>query len=239
MSDADRPAPILPAGAPGTRRGWRCPDEARLASFVEGKLPAAARDGLEAHLADCAFCLGQVGFLSRAAKLGPPPAVPVHLLAAARGERGRLLVPFRPARLLAATAGLVLALLAGTHGPGSRGVGGPGLEDGAAGPSHEVRTVPGAAASPRLLVPAEGAILPRSGLELGWRETPDALFYTVQVVDADGDVVWEGRTEGTRLAVPPTAPLAPGRPYFAWVLAHLRSGATVPSPAVGFRLTPG
>ena len=61
----------------------------------------------------------------------------------------------------------------------------------------------------------------------------------VQLVDSRGDVAWEGRTEGTRLAVPPAAALTPGQRYFAWVIAHLSSGATVRSPAVGFRLAPG
>ncbi len=76
-------------------------------------------------------------------------------------------------------------------------------------------------------------------LELRWEEAPEALFYTVQLVDPKGDVVWEGRADGARLAVPANAALAPGQPYFAWVLAHLRNGTTVRSPAVGFRLAPG
>jgi methionine-rich copper-binding protein CopC len=76
----------------------------------------------------------------------------------------------------------------------------------------------------------------RNAVELRWDEGSGALFYTVQIVDPKGDVVWEGRTEDTHLTVPAAAPLVPGQPYFAWVLAHLRSGATVSSPALGFRL---
>jgi hypothetical protein len=101
---------------------------------------------------------------------------------------------------------------------------------------HPVRTGHGAAGAPRIVRPVEGESVSRNAVELRWEEGPGALFYTVQVVDPKGDVVWEGRTEDTRLKVPASAPLEPGRPYFAWVLAHLRSGATVRSPALGFRL---
>lgn len=101
-----------------------------------------------------------------------------------------------------------------------------------------VRNGPGETDSPWLVRPSEGELVARGSLALAWRGVPEALFYTVEIVDPNGDVAWEGRSESTRLAVPAGAPLVPGRPYFAWVLAHLRSGATVRSPAVGFRLAP-
>ena len=238
MSD-DELTPLIPsASASGARRGWRCPDEEQLTAWVAGELPAARREKLKAHLADCAYCCGQVGFLARAGELGPPPAVPVHLLAAAQGERspfqffGRL----RPATLVAAGAGLLLALLVAS--PWGR----PGSFPAGAEPDRVVRnglTVPGPADAPWILRPSEGEIVARAALELRWKEAPGALFYTVQLVDPKGDVVWEGRADGARLTVPADAVLAPGQPYFAWVLAHLRSGTTVRSPAVGFRLAPG
>ena len=45
--------------------GWRCPDEAHLAAYVEHRLPAADQARTEAHLADCEACLAQVSFLVR------------------------------------------------------------------------------------------------------------------------------------------------------------------------------
>ena len=245
MSDDDLTARIPNASASGARRGWRCPDESLLAAWVDGKVTGARRDELERHVADCPFCCGQLGFLARANDLGPPPAVPAHLLAAARGERAPLFERIRPATLVAAGAGLLLALVVvspwGRQGfPGISGLESDGYESPAGpGPARNVRTAPGADAVPRILRPAEGQSLPRTALELQWMESPGALFYTVQVLTAAGDVAWEGRAENARLAIPPAAPLVPGRTYFAWVLAHLPSGATVPSPAVGFRLAPG
>lgn len=233
MSEDELAALILAASAPGARRGWRCPGDSELAGWVEGGLPGARREELADHLADCAFCRGQAGFLARAASLGPPPPVPVALLEAAAGRRQPLFGFFRPATLAAAGAGLALVLLvAGPLGRTARIPGAPASDE-------QVRTGLIPADVPALLQPSEGQVVPGTALELRWREVPDALSYTVQIVSPAGDVVWEGRAEGAHLTVPANAALAPGQSCFAWVVAHLRSGATVRSPAVGFRLAPG
>ncbi len=236
MSDDELTALISPAIASGARRGWRCPDDGNLAAWVEGRLPAARREKLEAHLSDCDYCCGQVGFLARAPKLGPPPAVPVSFLTAARAERTPSFGRLRPATLVAAGAGLALALLVATPWgrPGSLPAGAEG--DRAV---RNGRTGPGPADAPWLVRPSEGEIVSPAAFELRWKEAPEALYYTVQLVDPKGDVVWEGRADGTHLVVPASAALSPGQPCFAWVLAHLRNGTTVRSPAVGFRLAPG
>ena len=246
MREMDLTALIPPASASGARRGWRCKDEARLVAYVEGRLRGAPRKIVEDHLADCAFCLGQVGFLARAGQLGPPPAVPTQLLALARGERLGLIGHLRPATLVAATVGIVLALavvsprvreapLSGISIPARTGIASSDSQD----VDRLVRGGRGPAAAPRIVRPSEGESILRSSFELRWEETPGALFYTIQLVDLKGDVVWEGRTESARLTLPGEAALAPGQSYFAWVLAHLRSGATVRSSAVGFRVAPG
>ena len=111
MSDDELAALISAASPAGSRRGWRCPDEAQLAAWVEGGLGVARREEVADHVAGCDWCCGQVGFLARTGKLGPPPAVPVSLLAAARGERTPSFGRLRPAILVAAGAGVILALL--------------------------------------------------------------------------------------------------------------------------------
>jgi len=246
MKEPDVTALIPPASTSGARRGWRCPDEERLAAYVEGTLEGTLREDLEGHLADCGFCCGQVGFLARAKELGPPPAVPGHLLSMALGERSWMIGRLRPATVVAAGAGLALLLLATR--PWERPVPVPDISNStkpdvstSAGPTADrlVRTGRGSADTPWIVRPSEGESVSRKSLELEWEEAPGALFYTVQLVDPKGDVVWEGRAEGARLAVPADAGLATGQPYFAWVIAHLRSGATVRSKAVGFRLDPG
>ena len=241
MNEKEITALLSSASASGARQGWRCPDETRLAAYVEGKPEDSLREEVEVHLADCAFCRGQVGFLARSGHLGPPPAVPVHLLAEAKGDRSPLLRVLRPATLALAGAGFVLAMFQiapyprqGTSPGGSR----PATVPSGTRSEGNARISSGATDGPWIVRPREGQNLPRGALTLQWETAPTALFYTVQLVDQKGDVVWEGRSEGRSLTVPADAALAPGEPYFAWVLAHVRNGATVRSPAVGFRVAP-
>ena len=77
----------------------------------EGRLDEALRTDVEDHLAGCAHCCGQVGFLARVADLPAPPAVPGRLLALAQGERWWLAGRLRPAALAAAGVGLAAVLL--------------------------------------------------------------------------------------------------------------------------------
>ena len=239
-------APLIPlASPPGARRGWRCPDEARLAAWVDGGLAAESRRAVEGHLADCAFCCGQVGFLARAREFGPAPAVPGQLLSLAQGDRPFLLFGLRPAFAMAVGTVLVLAVLAVPRTrqgslPTVSSLARPGVTTSAGSTAQPlVRSGRIATDAPRIVRPSEGESIGKSALQLRWEEAPGALFYTAQLVDSKGDVVWEGRAETTRVAVPPGAAVTPGQPYFVWILAHLRSGATVRSPAVGFRLAPG
>src|SRR5712692_5177326 len=64
-------------------RRWRCPSEETLAAFTERRLVDRAAERVQAHLADCEYCLGQVSFLleSEDREL---PEVPAGLLVKAR-----------------------------------------------------------------------------------------------------------------------------------------------------------
>jgi hypothetical protein len=246
MSEHDLTALIPPASRAGARRGRRCPDDERLAAFVEGTLAGASRETVLDHLAECEFCCGQVGFLARASELGPPPPVPAELLALARGERASLVRHLRPAAVLAAAVTVVATVLLFLQRerqaslPSLLSDAGSSVSTPAVPPAERtVRNGRGPADTPLLVRPAEGETVVRAALLLRWHGAPGALFYTVQLVDLKGDVAWEGRTEGDSLVVPAAAALSPGQRYFAWVIAHLSSGATVRSPAVGFRLAPG
>ncbi len=244
MSDHDLTRLIAPASSDCAGRGPCCPDEAQLAGYVGGTIACPERETVRLHLADCAYCRGQVGFLVRAERPGPEPAVPARLLEGAR-ERSWWAGRLSPVAVAAAVVGMALALVMVASRERQQAVPGIGTGPGAAVatpfgtmPGRSLRTGPNNVGAPLIVRPAEGQIVARGALDLQWEEAPGALFYTVQVVDPRGDIVWEGRAEGTQLQVPSAAPLVPGQGYFAWVLAHLRSGATVRSAAVGFRVAP-
>jgi len=73
----------------GGRRGWRCPDENQLAAYAAQRLNGLARNSVEAHIADCDFCLGQVAFLAQSPDWENPVDVPASLLSGARSLLGR------------------------------------------------------------------------------------------------------------------------------------------------------
>lgn len=220
------------------RSGWRCPDAALLAAYAEGRVAAAQRTSLEAHLADCNACLAQVVFLARSPEPQLLPAVPLRLLAQATAqERGsrRWELPALRGALVAALAALVFVLL---PQPTHRGVGPsdspPGRDAIVTEPLRGREATP---VAPRLLTPFAGAVVGRPNLELRWVEVPGALFYSVQVLNGEGDIVWEAHTSETRLSVPREVRLEASRRYFAWVEARLPGGISMRSHASAFEVT--
>jgi hypothetical protein len=245
MTDFDITRQISLVADSGAKSGRNCPEHAQLVAYSEAKLGDAERTRFETHLADCSFCLGQIGFLAREAH-DETPAVPVRLLNAARGEKVRWFdrVP-RPALLpLASAAAVILAVAVGLQmnvvsGPAdvSRTASDPALES-TTGPGNRgpVRNGLTGTAGPRILHPKEGESITESRTAVLWETYPGALQYTVLIVNLEGDVVWEERSSGLSAVVPPEKQLEPGQRYFVWVEAHLQTGGSLKSAAVGFRV---
>jgi hypothetical protein len=235
------------------RRSWRCPEEALLAAYAEQKLTERDRPHVEAHLADCDFCLGQVAFLLSPPETAPA-AVPAGLLLRARQlAETRAAVPGRPAwrwgAVAAATAGLMVIAAISLREPRAPVTPpGPSVT-----PPVSTSSLPAAPAAPtpatsrtirkeqrkavelQLIFPREGSVLSRSEVEFRWKSVRGSQFYEIRLVTAEGDVVWEGRVETTQARLPDDIELAPGREYFVSVRAYLPEGKTLKSPTVGFR----
>jgi len=244
MSDHDWEKTFTRLSEDSTRPTATCPDIERLVAYVEGGLVDSERLELEEHLADCGHCLGQVRFLMRSEDLGPPPEVPVRLLAAVRqprrpeARRRRAVAP----AWLAAAAGLVLVVISVRFGligiptdlSPAAGTGTESVEPEPDGRS--VRNHVGAQATPTIAHPRDGQRLSRAALTLAWEPVSEAFEYSVQLMDTQGNLVWEDRTEAVSTTVPPDVVLTPGERYFVWVAAHLRSGLRAKSPAVAFEM---
>jgi hypothetical protein len=100
-----------------------------------------------------------------------------------------------------------------------------------------VRNAPPAASALMLLSPSKNEMLPLDRLELSWRHVPGVVYYDLQIVTEEGNVVWSGRADGTSTRLPAGHGLQAGQKYFVWVRAHLSGGGTVKSPAVPFRVS--
>ena len=92
-------------GAEAEVPGRNCPDEALLSAYVEHGIPEEERAKVEAHLADCEACLGQVAFLAS------QPAEPSSAVApgAVARARGLVALPPSPWRSLVLRWGTALA----------------------------------------------------------------------------------------------------------------------------------
>jgi len=231
MTDDDLERLLSSKESPRSHRAWRCLDEVTLAAFVDGTLPESARSRVQGHLADCGTCLQHVAAALRARET-PPPEVPARLLARAREfakspARGTLVSAWRWSMVSAAGGLMLVAAILVWQ---SRTAPAPGTSP------AEVRSVPGQLVAPEILSPVEGSIVGREQTELRWRGVAGAIYYEIQLVTAEGDVLWQERTEKTRARLPGTVPIAPGQEVYVWVRAHLLDGKTLKSDPVGFTL---
>ena len=219
-------------------RGWRCPDETRLAAYADGNLAADEREKLSKHLSGCEYCLGQVAALVKLADAAPV-ALSEDLVA-----RAVNLVPrdtpagrsqgWRWAAAATAAAALVLVFVPMLREPPvTRPITEPKVEP------RAVRQAPSATSRPGIEYPAEGQTVAALDLEFRWSGMDGALFYEVSVVTFEGDVVWRTQADSTHARLPSTVVLTPGRRYYVSVNALLAQGKTVKSPPVGFDLAAG
>jgi len=204
----------------------RCPDEIRLAAFVDGGLEPRDRARVERHLIGCDHCLGQVSALVRLQDADLPEVDPELL------RRARAIPPTRtrshwiPAWGWAAcgvTACLAISVTLWIRPPQ------PAQKD-------TVRTSYARGSALELVLPREGAVLKRNAIEFQWTTVDRALFYEVRVLTADGDLMWQTRAEGPQTRPPADAAFRTGEHYVVFVSAWLPEGKAEKSSAVGFRV---
>jgi len=220
---------------PGVRSDRHCPAPELLAAYAEVSLDGGRLSEVEEHLADCTACLNQVGFLVREAA-GETPPVPVRLITLARTSP-RSWSDWMQRPVLTAVAAAATVVLAITLAFRFDFVSSPGEIPAPISTARELRSGPGATIQPKILTPSEGQVIQGPEIELRWQEVPSALGYQVQVVSLRGDLVWEGRSAETTMAIP-TGDWTPDEKYFIWVEARLGGGGALRSPAVGIRLAP-
>jgi hypothetical protein len=231
MRDNDLERLLRLTTRPRKHRAWCCPDEVTLAAFVDGGLPESTRSRVQGHLADCDFCLRHVAAVLRSQET-PTPEVPAPLLARARGlaETQTGGIPAFAWRWGMVSAAAGLALVAAVHFWQFGTTPAPDASP------AEVRSAPCQLVAPELLSPLEGSVVARERIDFRWRGVAGAIDYEIQLVTAEGDVLWQGRTEETEARLPGTVPIVPGQAVYVWVRAHLLDGTTLKSDPVGFTL---
>lgn len=238
----------------GDGRRWGCLEELQIAAYADGRVGEPEKQRIEAHLADCEFCLDQVAFLTRIENAELPGSVPGSLLARARelvGSRARVTLVPAWSRLAAAAAVACLAVAVTVSVRYSRLRTPPPApnhqsEPSIATPSGAQLALPklpaetgevrgGMESSPLTVVfPAPDSVVSRKDLQLRWEAVSGALYYDVSLMTAEGNLVWEQRVDTISLTVPAKLKLETGHKYYLLVRADLPEGKTAKSRAVAF-----
>ena len=235
------------------KRGWRCPDETALAAFMDAQMSGQARQRVLAHLADCRACCDQVAAAVRVQSGNVPSDVPLELLARARAladrkESGHSMPVLRWGAV-AAAASMALVVAVTYRRPDAPATlpvvqptpiptvtSAPPAPPPVATEPPSVRNLQRAASAPQVLYPRDGGVVSSTGAEFRWKRVPTALSYDVRVVTEDGDLVWEGSAEESRIILPATVHLAAGEAFYVRVRANLPEGKSATSKAVGFKV---
>ncbi len=220
----------------------KCPQESEDAGRIDGRRPDEARARVADHLARCQKCLDLVIFLVRVQDQ-PQDHVPQELLAAALKLGSDSRVVRIPARFqwqtaLAAAAGVILvAGVLFTQYPQISDVFLPSDPSQPADAESESVRINGRGQDRlSILFPAQGAAIDSSKPEFRWSGVDQSLYYELQVLSDNGDILWEGRTEETRLQLPSEFKLDRDTSYFVWVRVYLPDGKTIKSKAVAIRV---
>lgn len=223
------------AATRGRRRSaGACLDDAQSALFATGELDEAGYAAAAAHVAACDDCLDRIAALVELgrdeARPDAPADKPAHGVIALPGLRLQN-ARFRHRMPLAVAASVVVMVLGALVLGNAQLL--PWQEPTA---YRQVRSAADAIAVPALRFPPEAHKLARRELRFEWAAVDDAMYYELQLLSENGDVLWQQRADGTQLAPPAALHLEPDTLFYAWVRAHLNDGKTVKSQAISFRV---
>jgi len=231
-------------------RGWNCPSDELLASYVEGTTQPSGRARIESHLAKCGHCCGVVADVIKLQRL-ELPEVPEGLIRRSVAEKpGRskrrlwLLVPIA-AMSMAAVAIVAMLTLSKPERlslPPQSAPAAPLIARSEPSPAavvphgtkvDELRSTSSLEPIPILTFPERGTAIRRELLKFEWKSVPKTRYYKIQMVTPEGDLVWESQAETSTSQVPRVVRVNDGA-YFVWVSAYLDDGRVRRSAPVRF-----
>lgn len=181
-----------------------------LAAVVDGRLPAARRAQLSAHLAACRQCRSELAFVTQIVDTAPP--------------RRPVSRPWRAVSLGAAAAAILLFVSL------------PALRRRSAS-TADVRSAVSSANAISVIVPSAGISSDVGSVRFSWRAVAGVSTYRLFITDSVGVPVRTFTTVDTAVALLDSARLRPGR-YFWYVDALRGDGSSIASPQTAFSIRP-
>jgi hypothetical protein len=203
-----------------------CPDDDRLAAYLDGRLVDAEHEGIERHMAACAFCADRVGAITRLLRdVGETGVVPDEALARAL-RLGRHRRAWGVPRWAAAAA-VVLAVVGVSNWL-------PLDRQGIGNDQPDTRTLESTLPALEVIFPDPGLSVAAERLVFRWQPVEDSLHYDVRIVTGGGDLVVEQRTSQPEWELPDDLALSPDTEYYVRVGALMPDARTIRSEHVRF-----
>ena len=237
---------------PALKRGWDCPDEQSLASYLDHTSDPALKTRLEHHLSSCSYCRALVAESLSSQRRENLPPVPRALLSRVRSlgttAPDRLRWSWWP--LSIATVGFAVLLLVWLRAPQTLDL--PRWASPSAPailksqptvpmipqPSEVVRSSDNHSALPMVIFPANSSVIqPDLIINFRWRAVPHASYYEVRIVTAAGELLWRHDSAENHLRADGSLTLPTGR-YFVLVSAIMENGRSQHSSPVEFQVAP-
>jgi hypothetical protein len=233
---------------PDLRRGWNCPDEQALASFLDCACDPELRKRLEDHLSSCTYCRALVTESVKTARLENlrpvPPAVLSRVRSMGNTAPRRWRWSWLPLSMapVGCAAVLLFAWLQAPQtldlprraAPSAPAVfkspsSGPEIVR----PADVVRGSDHGLPLPTVISPAGSSVIEPDRINFRWRAVPHASYYQVRVLTAEGELLWQHDSAENHLHDDGLT-LPAGR-YFVLVSAIMENGRSQESSPVEFR----
>jgi len=236
---------------PDLKRGWNCPDEQALASFLDRACDPEVRAQLEDHLSACSYCRALVAESVKTQRLENLRPVPSAVLSRVRSIGNtaprRLWWSWLPLTIapagcaalllfvwLRATEPLDLPRWTAPSAPAVFKSPSPVAE--IVRPSDVVRGSDNRFPLPTIIFPADSSVIQPDRINFRWRAVPQASHYQVRVLTAEGELLWQHDSAENHLRADGGLILPAGK-YFVLVSAVMENGRSQESSPVEFRVT--
>ncbi len=227
--------------APGhaPRHREPCPDEKKIALYMDGDLQELELETMIRHIVDCNHCIDVIASMARARSqdLSEPDdltmAKAYRMSEANSNQTGVKKTSNFPRWAAAAVMVLAIGALAERFTNDTTPAVTAVTESASLNTERYAKPL---AKIPRILTPVEESVVNPANFTFNWLEVTGSLYYDIRIVSDDGDLVTIERVWGTQWNLPTDIGLQDGEEYFVRVDAFISDGQPLSSKHIVFKV---